>query len=193
MINTWTEFVLINAHGFKSGHHPWTDQEFWYHSIPQSSAPATVDPICIPVTEEPDWDVRVAESDGWWTDGYLQWSLWPLQLDDNFNLTEDVVRFEFEPITTGAFDYDKNMSDPESFLTHEMSDLGTDYVFNDISELMALFNKYNKGKCDLRIMTIWECSAGVSYIPGEPDEWDETWYLIGIVLPTKDGVKYEEI
>ena len=34
------------------------------------------------------------------------------------------------------------------------------------------------------VVTVWACEAGTSYIPGEPDEYDEDAQLIGYLDPT---------
>lgn len=39
------------------------------------------------------------------------------------------------------------------------------------------------GGVTVSVLTVWDCEAGTTYIPGEPDEWDESAQLIGYLHP----------
>lgn len=192
MTKYWGEFVHITAHRFRRGTRPWTAQEFYLHSVIQDEAAHTTDPICIEIFESEG--IRVAESDEWWIDDRDVWSCYPLPLDDDLKLIDDVVRFSFVPLLVGAHDRDvEGYMPPTSLIEYAIDNNGVGYVFDDVPALMDLVYKYSKNKDELRLMTLWSCSSGFSYVPGEPDEYDESWGLVGVVNALEDGIKYEKL
>lgn len=54
----------------------------------------------------------------------------------------------------------------------------------NVETLEAIFASYRtEDKHPVSLLTIWECEAGTSYIPGEPDEWDANVQLVGHLHP----------
>lgn len=193
---SWGEFVHVIAEYFEPGEYPWTEESFYSNSVLQADAPHTIDPIVLTIfdSEGP----RVAENDGWWEHEGVWWGKQPysmtseyLPLDDELRLNTPAVRFRFAPLTTKAGDKGKP---PEGLILYQCRMDGDEYTFqNYLDEIKALCDKYRKGRSYVSLLTLWSCDAGWQYIPGEPDEYDANWQLIGAVLPKAGGVTYEEI
>lgn len=193
----WTEFVHITATIFHAGEYPFTAQEFYENSLLQTvkppsdlfdyqdkQAPATVDPIVMTIWEHEG--PRVAESNEWWNFDEGLWSTENLPLDNDYKLTGDAIRLEFNPITTGVFDRCDEVPQ-ESMLLYYLHNTSAEDVFeNHIQDILKLIKKCNKeNKSKVYLMTLWSCSNGWSEL-----EYDEDWYLLGAVTPQLNGVQF---
>lgn len=193
MLMSWGELVLVTATYFQAGEHPWTQEAFFDNSVPQCEAAPTIDPIVLTL-----WDSegpRVAENDNWWEQIGIWWGLVGqgfrfeqyLPLDDNLKLTAPAVCFHFMPLTIGAGDRDQP---PRSMLTYLCDDV--EHTFEGyLDELKDLCDQHRKEQSFVSLLTLWQCEAGWSYIPGEPSEYDMDWQLMGAVLPKAESVVFE--
>lgn len=185
----------MHAHLFKAGEYPFTKFEFYNVSSPALRPNPGPDIIIMKVFEGEGDRIADATSSWWTSDFDYVWSAWPLPLDENHKLTENVVRFYFDPLTLGSYNTDHEYHMPaEGLISYTVRNDSAITVFGDIQSLMHIFNKYIGEGDQLSILTVWECSAGAEYIPGEPDEYEENYYLIGVAIPDMGvGLRYDKI
>jgi hypothetical protein len=172
---SWRELAQIEARYFRVGDYPWTREEFYAASAPQHEAAHTVEPIVLAIF---DWEgARVAESDGWWEGGL--WDKEHLDLDDEWRLTHDAVRFLIVPIALGI---GKCEEPPTGLLNYEIDGAGmTDAFRPHLDDIKRLCAQYVGVQTYLSILTVWECDAGDYYIPGEPTEYYSDYQLVGAI------------
>lgn len=185
-MNNWGEYVHVEAVLFKAGEHPWTPRDFYEHSVPRDEAPHTVDPIVQTIWEHDG--PRVAESDEWWAEGYV-WEVDDLLLGSDYRLTSDAWRFTFLPLTTGCYERKDYEMPRESLIAYEIDNMGITGTFVPHREdILTLVRLVAGGNNEVYLLTLWACEAGWTYVPGEPDDYDTNWQLIGAVIPRTTGV-----
>lgn len=189
-MGNWGEFVHVRAVFFEAGEHPWTPEDWYANSKPWAEAAHITDRIVMPPMREGD-EPRVAENDEWWAD----LGLWgkPPKLDADFKLLAPAVRLSICPLAVGASEKSEGHT---SLINWEIDQIGYTEAFgHEHDELVALCQAHRTSPKirSVALLTVWACSAGFSYIPGEPDEWESDYQLIGVVQPKYTGVQYEAV
>jgi hypothetical protein len=183
---SWGEFVHVEAWFFKTGQHPWTEQD-WY----ENTQPPTNNLHDMILWSDAD---RLPPTDpGWWRElGHL-WSVDTIRFDGDQKLTHDVVRFHFYPLRTGASE--DNML--PGLIHYELEHNSIyEVMLPERDAIMSICEQARAKKPDavwFGVLTLWSCESGFSYVPGEPSEYDSNWQLIGVVHAEKNGVKYTAI
>jgi len=188
----WGELVHVEARYFAQGDYPWTERDFFCHSVLQCKAAHTVNPIVLTLWKHQG--PRVAEDDGWWIPlGDVWWSAASEDIvcstDLAWRLDADAVRFQLTALQTGSSSND----DAIGLLRYEIDGMGKHDVFAGyVRDLKAAADQVrgDNAIC-VQFVTLWHCDAGK-----DPDTWVglgeywTSWELIGVVLPEQHGVRF---
>lgn len=187
----WGEFVHITARYFKSGDFPWTNEDFYAQSVLPSEADVSllVNPIILTLFEHEG--PRYCPSWNWWEQTGNLWSVEELPLDQDYHLAADVVRYDIRILETGTSANDGDIGLLLYAITHEGLSEAFRPHLDEIKSAADFMRVRGKG-VPVRVcfLTLWQCDAGKTYIPGEPDDYYEDWQLMGIVQPESDRVGF---
>lgn len=195
-MNHWTELVQITAIKFNAGDYPFTIQEFYENSSIDGSVKDSdvVDGmysgrIAIKIFDY--WKIEHEDVDWLNPDNYIL-SNKDSYVDENRKLSHDTYRLRFQPLDHGFYDRD-DYDLHQSLIQWNINQLSLQDVFQDhVDDIIALIERLNKdNKPESHLLTFWHCSSGIGdCAPWDQSDYDETWYLIGAVLPQKDNVQY---
>lgn len=190
--STWRELVVVEATYYHKGEHPWP------HRIAEAGDMwGNTEGDLIDSRWSPEEIAANADTDGddWWADHALWWfpgvgecseGMYPIcakipETDERIKLLTDAVHFRlvapYEPgsceshdARPGLIQYDIDyIGYRDAFMPHA----------DDMKRLCDTLRK--PGHRSVTALIVFECEAGFSYIPGEPDEWDSEWHAVGLL------------